>query len=174
MSTLCTALIFMLTPALGSGDAAEASRLRAEVREGARALELTPTTDAELRLQRAMTRLRQLLDASFHAPNLVDPSSRPAALALRREIRRTLAGRDAVMVLRDDVVRFRPEIHRALARAARARGDDAAEVHHLRLVLAVATNDVDQLAALREAYERLGRSASAAEVSRRLAELNGG
>ncbi len=169
MATLLTALVFSLAAMpVSAGDAPAMARTRAELRAATAALRLQPTLAHERRVRGAMRRLDALLDSCYHAPNLREPKARAHALALRAEVHLTTAGPNAVMVLRDDVFHFRPEIHRALADAAGRRGAHADAVAHLRAALAVAARDVDSLAALKEAYLALGQTGRAQTVAQRI------
>ncbi|MCB9543954.1 MAG: hypothetical protein H6703_16115 [Myxococcales bacterium] len=150
------------------GDAARAAAARAALGEALAVVGAAPDRAAVARAEAAMAALRGLVDTAFHAPNLRDEAARPHALALRGEVARLLAGEAAVMVLRDDVLHFRPAVHRALAGAARALGDAAGEVAHRRAVVAAAPEGAADWVALRDAWLAAGdrRSAAAVDVER--------
>lgn len=158
-------------PRVDAGDAARTDAALRTLREAVGRLKTGPTRAALDRAKGAMKTLEESVDRYFHAANLREPAARPHVLALRHQIHLALGAEDAVLTIHDDVVRFRPEIHRALADASRAVGDRAAEIRHLREAIALAGPDADHLAALRAAYLAMGRDADAEAVARRLAHL---
>lgn len=151
-----------------AGDAARVVAARAALGEALGVIEKAPDRAAVARAEAAMAALRALVDTAFHAPDLRAEAARPHALALRGEVARLVAGEGAVMVLRDDVLHFRPAVHRALAGAARALGDAAGEVAHRRAVVAAAPEGAGDWVALRDAYLAAGdrRGAAAVDVER--------
>lgn len=173
MLTILTALVFtMPAPRIAAGDAPALARARAELNAAVAALTAGPTLAGERRVRVAMGRVDRLVDASFHAPNLRQPDARAPALALRHEVQLSLAGPHAVLAIRDDVLHFRPAVHRALADAARVRGAHARVVEHLRAALALGAHDLDHLAALKEAYLALGQVGRAEQVAARIEILS--
>ncbi len=122
-------------PAPPRVDAQSPARLRdarAQLQSALTALASRPEPAALRRAEAALAILDRTLDAYFHGPNLRDHAARPAVLALRPLIHALYAGPDAPMVLVDDVLRYRPRIHRALAAAARALGRHADAWRHLK------------------------------------------
>ncbi len=172
MLTLLTALVFTLpAPRITAGDAPALAKSRAELNAAVADLAASPTLVAERRVRTAMARIDRLVDVSFHAPNLRAAGARAHALALRHEVQLTIAGPSAVMAMRDDVLHFRPAVHRALADAARRRGAHARVVEHLRAALALGAHDIDHLAALKAAYLALGQVGRAEQIAARIEVL---
>lgn len=137
MVTILTVLAFNAAPAplVATGQAARLAAARADLNAAVRQLDADPKLVRPVRTaRRAMREIRRLVDASYHAVNL--RVARPAALALRQEVALTLGGPDAVLVLRDDVLHFRPHIHRTLATVGSGRDAD----HHRRAATAAAGN----------------------------------
>ncbi len=125
-------------PLVESGQAMRLATARAALNTAIVKLREEPTDARTARTARdAMRTIRRLVHANFHAANLRTPKARPAALALRHEVSLTLGGPQAVLVLRDDVFRFRPDIHRVLASASSGQTAE----RHLRA--AVAASKVD-------------------------------
>ncbi len=169
MPTLLAALVFSMgAPSVTAKTALEAASARQELRAAVEELRQAPSHRGERRVTRAMARVDATIDTAYHARNLTTPRIRRHALALRREVLRTIAGPDGVMVLRDDVLRFRAGIHRALADAARVRGAMDTVVIHLRAAVAADDKSVEHLNALKQAYEAAGRQDRVAEVARRI------
>ena len=169
MPTLLAALVFLLSaPSVTVKTAPEAASARQELRAAVEELRRAPSRKGERRVIRAMARIDATIDTAYHGRNLTKPRIRRHALALRREVMRTVAGPDGVMVLQDDVLRFRAEIHRALADAARVRGAMDDVVIHLRAAVAADDKSVEHLSALKQAYEAAGRQDRVAEVTRRI------
>ncbi|MCB9538387.1 MAG: hypothetical protein H6704_19220 [Myxococcales bacterium] len=134
--TLAFALLAALPAAAAPRvEAASAARLRdarAQLDAALGALKIRADAASLRRARQAMAAIDRALDAYFHAPNLRDPSARPAVLALRPRIHALYRGPDAPMALVDDVLRFRPSIHVALADAAAALGRHAEAWRHLK------------------------------------------
>ena len=112
---------------------ASAANLRASLAK----LNAAPTREALDSARLAVQDLRRLVDAYFHAPNLRDEKVRPIALALRPRLQRLLSGPEALFVVHSDLVRLRPEVHRALARACAALSDDPCHREHTASAAAI-------------------------------------
>lgn len=104
------------------------------------------TTRATLRrLEGAMDRIRQGVDAYFHAPNL--EGARTEALAMRAVMRRLRADPRPVMAVVDDVLRFDPILHDRLAEGCAAIGDARCAREHRVLALIGAPSEARRAAA---------------------------
>ena len=114
--------------------------------------------------RRSMRVIDRAVDAYFHAPNLRRPTARPHALALREEIHGLFAHQGGLLVVHDDIVRFRPVVHRALARGCKRLGRRSEEARHLRSARLVSADAPVDLKALFEAYTAMGMSDAADEV----------
>jgi len=152
--------------------AQRAARAADELRAALKALHRSPPPhDTQERARAAMTVIDRAVDTYFHAANLRDPAARPSAHALRRVVHDLLGGADPLLVMRADVIRFRPFVHRALADAARRSGARAEEVEHLREAMAVEGPTPRDLSAVRAACLTLGRAGEAEAAAAEIAAL---
>lgn len=174
LSVLVWAGVAGAAPRVRAGDAARVVEARAALASalaGVARAGADPVAGGEAagRAVAAMAALRGLVDASFHGVNLREAGARVHALALRAEVAKLLGEAGAPMVLVEDVVHFRPAVHRALAEGAMARGAAAEAVAHWRAVVAVAVDDRAAWVGLRDAHLAGGDRAAAAGVDARLA-----
>lgn len=159
-------------PRVQAGDAARVVEARAALVSalaGVASVDPAASAEAAGRAEAAMATLRGLVDGSFHGVNLRDAGARVHALALRAEVAKLMGGAGAPMVLVEDVVHFRPAVHRALAEAAMARGAAAEAVRHWQAVVGVARDDRAAWVGLRDAHLAGGDRAAAAAVEAMLA-----
>lgn len=145
------------TPLLTAAHAEEAASISPQIHA---ALAKRPL-DVEA-IEALMRRVEEITDAYFHAPNLKASSIRSAALALRPIVNGWISGPTPILALAHDALRFRPEVHRALAEAYRAQGRWGDARRHLAEALAVVETRTD-LEAWDAVEAKLGR------VSRRAA-----
>lgn len=160
-----------------------ADRLAAARTALARALSDLAATPSRPALQAAHGAMRDILaglDVYFHGPAPAPGSSgaRPGAAALRSEVLRLLGGDHPEVVIAQDVLRFRPAVHRQLAAACQKLGDLAAAAEHLRAAQAELraeglpqTAAADDLRALLAVYRAAGDTASARAVEAELSAL---
>lgn len=161
-------------PRVEADSARKARAARETLVKTVRDLRRRPTRARLDAAQAAMRALEAAADAYFHGENLRAPGARPHVLALRHEIHLALGGEDPVLTLHDDVLHFRPAIHRTLADASRVLGERETEIRHLRIAIALSGPDSKRLGALRAAYLALGNRRGAEAVSQRLARLDSG
>ncbi|MEZ4466296.1 MAG: hypothetical protein R3F43_18035 [bacterium] len=112
----------------------------------------------------AMATIDAGLDAAHHGPTL--RTDRPTALALRDAVLRLHASDDAVLVLVDDVFRFRAELHDRLAAGWTAAGDAARGARH-RMAAWVSAPTPERAEAAAAALEAAGQVPEAAALRRR-------
>lgn len=117
----------------------------------------------------AMAVVDQGLDAGHHGRNL--RTDRALALALRPVILRLHASDDALLVLVDDVFRFRPELHERLAAGWDAAGDRAKAARH-RVAAWVAGPSPARAEAAAVALEAAGDGPGAAALRRRSGQVD--
>ncbi|MCA9541409.1 MAG: hypothetical protein KC620_21065 [Myxococcales bacterium] len=160
----------MAAPAVQSGDADRLAAAESELRAALARLDADPAGGLKA-AEAALDVIASRVDAYFHGSNLTQPKMRAQVLALRRVVQPLMAGADSTLVLRDDVLRVRPAIHRALALAAARAGDAAAQVRHRRAALAGEGATAANLNALAEACTAAGDAACASAAKARAAGL---
>ena len=119
----------------------------------------------------AMAAIERGVDAYFHGPNVRTQRARPHALALRQVVHELMGGPNAVLLVHNDVIRFRPAIHHAMARANRAIGRHAREAFHLREAITIAGPTLTDLRALAAAWVAAKREAQAHRAREELQRL---
>ena len=116
-----------------------------------------------------MKRVRAALNAYFHAPNLL--KARPLALKLRGTLHALWRGEEPLLVLKEDVLRFHPKLHRRLAQLSLELGAQRRRVYHLEEVLAVEGESKALLEALALSWEVLGELEQSQRLRTRLKAL---
>lgn len=142
------------------------ARARALLTASLTALAGSPTRQHLAEAHQAMRQIEAGMDTYFHGPAPASPEARTHFVALRAEVMRLIGGEQPAVVVADDVLRFRPALHRQLAAVAQKLGDFRAAVEHLRAAEAVDGPQPDDLTALAAAYRAAGDkdAAQAAEA----------
>ncbi len=138
--------------------------LATEVSENARAV----VDRAGLaRIHRAMADVRRGVSAYLHG----EVGAGADAEVLRRQVYLALNAESGLLLVVDDLLQFRPEIHRKVARLARSLGDLRAAVDHQLLAIAASVACEDDLVSLAACYRALGEVPAALETEAQLSAL---
>lgn len=177
MKRLLTPLVLVAlttsAPAAPAGSMREvaAARLadaRALLGVSLEALGAAPSKQELARVHRAMEDIQAGLDAYFHGPAPTDPAGKSAMAAMRREVMFLLGGPEPSIVVAEDVLRFRPALHRRLAGICRQLGEFRRAIEHLRAAQAVEGTRAEDLQVLVADHRALGDGAGAAAVEAEL------